>query len=212
MMVSESVGCGWMVSSRSLATAAISIAKGGFRDKAAGMFPGYPCSQDPAVFRIDNQLSDAGIPSQCGSPSRSAPWKDGRPDIRPLSLCFFLGKSGPGNLRLGEYNGRNGLWLIGGFLPGNMLSGHAAFMRSLVCQEGLTGDIADGIDMLHPGPAVNIHRDKALIIGFNSGFFSPIFSVFGFSPIATSILSKVSLLFFPFLIFECGFYLSFLRL
>ena len=111
IIVSVSVGCGWIVSFRSVAFAPISIASTPSAISSPAPGPTRPTPRMRSVFGIENQLGHAVRAVEGDGAARGAPGEPGDHDLASFFLRLRLGQAGPGQLRIGEDHGRNRLRL-----------------------------------------------------------------------------------------------------
>ncbi len=83
--------------------------------------------------------------------------------IRPL-LDLALGQAGPGDLRIGVDDGRDGAVVEGRLVPGQALGGDLRLAARLVRQHRSGGDVADREDVRLRGLPLLVHRDPPTLV------------------------------------------------
>ena len=81
-----------------------------------------------------------------------------------------LGQTAPGNFRIGEDDGRNGVGFERDFVSGNGLDRGAAFVHRFVRQHGFANNVTDSVDGGVASLQLLVHLDKTFGADFDSGF------------------------------------------
>src|SRR5262249_30846151 len=96
-------------------------------------------------------------------PAGSGPVEAGDLDLASLLLGLVLRQPRPGDLWVGEDDGRNRAWVPHHRLPLDDLHGEFRLVRRLVGQHWLAGDVADREDVRIAGAALLVDDDEALL-------------------------------------------------
>ena len=189
IIVSESVGCAWMVIARSVATAAISIASMPSAIISPAPAPTMPTPSTRSVFGSKRILVRPSVrPIDVARPE--APHGNFCDLVGDLvALGLRLGQAAPGQLGIGEDHRRNRARLVGHLVAGDGLDGNLGFVGGLVRQHRLAGDVADGVERRLGGPALRVDDDEALLVDLDARRSSPGTLPFGRRPIETSTFS-----------------------
>ena len=190
--VSLSVGCAWIVSATSRATAAVSTASVPSAISSPAPAPTIPTPNTRSVFGSNEDLRQALGARDRLSPARGGPGKAGDLDFAVRVLRLGLGQSAPGDFGIGEDDGGNRQVVERGRLTRQRLDGHVRLARRLVGEHRFAGDVSDGQNVGIGRASLWIDFDEALLVDFAPVVFSsPRSRLFGRRPTETSTRSKV---------------------
>ena len=164
MSVSDSVGCGWMVSLRSVRVGAHLDRQHAFGDQLAGARTDDADAEDALGLRIEHELRHAVRPVERERPARRAPGESRDRHLRAsasrasVSVRPHQASSGSVKTTAGIASGSNAA-----FSPGNRFDGDASFVRRLVREHRLADDVADGVDARIRRPPRRVHLDEAAL-------------------------------------------------
>ena len=161
--VSLSVGWGWIESATSRIVQPISIAT-----TASAISSPAPAADDAATQhavgrRIEDPLGEPVGAADGDRPAARLPRILGDGDLAAGPLGFVGREAGPGDLRIGEHDGRNRLRLERGRLAGEHFGRHLAFVRRLVGEHRLARHVADRQDVRIGRLLPLVDDDEALV-------------------------------------------------
>ena len=162
--VSESVGCGWIVSPMSAASAPISIASPTSAIRSPAFVPTIPPPMTRCDSRVEQQLRESLVaPDRERAPARGPgehrlfEGHAARPGVR-------LGEPDPGDLRIRVGDRRNDARVEVALESGGGFRGDLAFVRRLVSEHRLPDDVADREDVRHVRPHLPVDRDETSLV------------------------------------------------
>src|SRR5262249_18087067 len=118
-------------------------------------------AQYPVGGGIKDEFGDTLVAIERRSSARGSPGKAGYLNGTPLLLGLGLGQTTPSNLRVGEAQGRDRVWLKRHLMSGNRSYGNTTFVGGFVGEHRFTGHVPDGIDGRLRGATLCINRNKA---------------------------------------------------
>src|SRR5690606_22256489 len=118
---------------------------------------------------IDDEFRHAvGAIERDGAATRR-PWEARDFDLAALRFRLVLGEARPRDFRIGEDDGRNGGRLERDLLPFDGLDGDTRFVRRLVRQHGIAGDVADSVDRGIGGLPLRVGLDEPALVDLDLG-------------------------------------------
>ena len=182
MIVSERVGCGWIVKPRSAAVAHISIASTPSAISSPGARADDTDAEDALSLRIDDQFRHAFRSVERDGAAGGAPWVLCDLVFAALLFGLRLGEAGPGDFRIGENDRGNSIGLEGDLVAGDRFGGGASLMGRFVRQHGFADNVADRENRWVVGLKLLVDLDESALVDFDLCIVRPGISEFGLRP------------------------------
>src|SRR5438309_3419061 len=132
-----------------------------FRNELTGPTASDADAQYPTGGWIKDEFGNTIVAIERCGPAGSSPGKAGHLNGTPLLLSLGLGQTTPGNLRVGEDDGRDRVRLKRHVVPCNGSDSNATFVGGFVSEHGFASHVPDGIDGRLSSATLCIDRNKA---------------------------------------------------